>query len=113
MKELCKFLYGDKVGIEEYDSVKAVPLRYVAQAQLIEEEQEMYEELWAVFDKNGHSHHKEAFERAVHEVNNKKVHIGFDDPAEAEGAEAFILSEFVRIRDEIKRDFRKFYDSIA
>ena len=37
----------------------------------------MYEELWAVFDKDGHSHHKEAFERAVQEVNNKKVQIGF------------------------------------
>ena len=41
------------------------------------------------------------------------IHIGFDDPAEAEGTEEFILSEFVRIRDEIKRDFRKFYDSIS
>jgi arsenate reductase len=41
------------------------------------------------------------------------IHIGFDDPAEAEGSEEFILSEFIRIRDEIKRDFRKFYDSIA
>ncbi len=42
-----------------------------------------------------------------------RIHIGFDDPAEANGTEEFILSEFVRIRDEIKRDFRKFYDSIA
>ena len=43
----------------------------------------------------------------------KNIHIGFDDPAEVEGTEEFILSEFVRIRDEIKRDFRKFYDSIT
>ena len=41
-----------------------------------------------------------------------RLHIGFDDPAEAEGSEEFILSEFIRIRDEIKRDFRKFYDNI-
>jgi len=38
-----------------------------------------------------------------------RLHIGFDDPAEATGTENFILSEFRRIRDEIKRDFRKFY----
>jgi len=37
------------------------------------------------------------------------LHIGFDDPAEAEGPEEFILSEFRRIRNEIQRDFKKFY----
>jgi arsenate reductase len=41
-----------------------------------------------------------------------KIHIGFDDPAEAIGNETFILSEFIRIRDEIKRDFSKFYEKI-
>jgi len=39
-----------------------------------------------------------------------RLHIGFDDPAEATGSEEFILSEFRRIRDEIKRDFGKFYE---
>ncbi len=77
LKELCKYLYGEEAGVEEYENIRAVPLRYVAQAQLIEEEQQMYEELWAVFDKNGHSYHKKAFERAEKEVNNKKVQIGF------------------------------------
>ncbi len=37
------------------------------------------------------------------------IHIGFDDPAEAKGTEDEIYSEFRRIRDEIKRDFYKFY----
>ena len=41
----------------------------------------------------------------------KQIHIGFDDPAEAEGTEQFVLSEFRRIRDEIKRDFKKFFDN--
>ena len=41
-----------------------------------------------------------------------RLHIGFDDPAEAEGSEAYIQSEFIRIRDEIKRDFKKFYDEL-
>ena len=38
-----------------------------------------------------------------------RLHIGFDDPAEAVGSEEEIFAEFRRIRDEIKRDFFKFY----
>jgi len=41
-----------------------------------------------------------------------RIHIGFDDPAEATGTDEFVLSEFRRIRDEIKRDFSEFYKSI-
>ena len=39
----------------------------------------------------------------------KRLHIGFDDPAEVTGTDKHILSEFRRIRDEIKRDFKQFY----
>ena len=39
----------------------------------------------------------------------KQLHIGFEDPADATGTEEEILSEFRRIRDEIKKDFYKFY----
>ncbi len=42
----------------------------------------------------------------------RRIHIGFDDPAEAIGSEEFILSEFRRIRDEIKRDFSDFIHNI-
>jgi len=38
-----------------------------------------------------------------------RVHIGFDDPAEATGTEEEITNEFIRIRDEIKYDFYNFY----
>lgn len=38
-----------------------------------------------------------------------RLHIGFKDPAVVEGTEAFVLSEFRCIRDEIKRDFEQFY----
>ena len=38
-----------------------------------------------------------------------RLHIGFDDPAEATGTESEILNEFRRIRDEINRDFSRFY----
>lgn len=39
----------------------------------------------------------------------KQLHIGFEDPAEAEGTEEEVLSVFRRIRDEIKKDFYEFY----
>ena len=39
-----------------------------------------------------------------------RFHIGFDDPAEATGTEEFILSEFRRIRNEIQRNFKQFYE---
>lgn len=38
-----------------------------------------------------------------------RLHIGFDDPSHAEGSEEFIMSEFHRVRDEIKDGFYKFY----
>ncbi len=40
----------------------------------------------------------------------QRLHIGFDDPAEAEGSEEEVLAVFRRVRDEIKRDFRGFYE---
>ena len=39
----------------------------------------------------------------------ERLHIGFDDPSFAVGTEEFINSEFVRVRDEIKAGFEKFY----
>ncbi len=41
-----------------------------------------------------------------------RLHIGFDDPAEARGTESEIMKVFRRIRDEIKTDFTKLYKSI-
>ena len=38
-----------------------------------------------------------------------RLHIGFDDPADATGSEEEILSVFRRVRDEIKTDFFTFY----
>ena len=39
----------------------------------------------------------------------QNLHIGFEDPAEATGSEQEVLSLFRRVRDEIERDFRRFY----
>ena len=38
-----------------------------------------------------------------------RLHIGFDDPSHAVGTDEFIWSEFIRVRDEIKAGFWKFY----
>ena len=54
---------------------------------------------------------KESCPNFIGKVKNN-IHIGFDDPAEAEGSNNYILSEFVRIRDEIRRDFRGFYEGL-
>jgi arsenate reductase (thioredoxin) len=39
----------------------------------------------------------------------QQLHIGFDDPAEATGTEEEILTEFRRVRDEIRSRFDEFY----
>ncbi|MEA3317250.1 MAG: arsenate reductase ArsC [Bacteroidota bacterium] len=40
----------------------------------------------------------------------KRLHIGFDDPAEATGTKDEIKSEFIRIRDEINNNFSDLYN---
>jgi len=39
-----------------------------------------------------------------------RLHIGFDDPAEATGSEDEIYAVFRRVRDEIREQFKKFYE---
>jgi arsenate reductase len=38
-----------------------------------------------------------------------RLHLGFEDPSHAEGSEEFIISEFYRVRDEIKERFLALY----
>jgi len=38
-----------------------------------------------------------------------RLHIGFDDPAEAVGTEEEVMPVYRRVRDEIKRDFYEFF----
>ncbi len=38
-----------------------------------------------------------------------RLHMGFEDPSHATGSENFIMSEFRRIRDLIKKEFWDFY----
>ena len=39
-----------------------------------------------------------------------RMHMGFEDPSHATGSDEFIMSEFRRIRDEIRSTFFKFYN---
>ncbi len=39
-----------------------------------------------------------------------RLHIGFDDPTYATGTDAFVWSEYIRVRDEIKEGFRQLYE---
>lgn len=39
-----------------------------------------------------------------------RLHMGFEDPSNATGSEELIMSEFRRIRDEIRTTFYKFYN---
>jgi len=41
-----------------------------------------------------------------------RLHIGFDDPAEATGTEDQVMGVFRRIRDQIKYEFRCFYEKL-
>lgn len=41
-----------------------------------------------------------------------RLHIGFDDPSDLKGTEAYIHSEFIRVRDEIQTAFLDFYNTI-
>ena len=52
---------------------------------------------------------KESCPTFIGKVKNR-LHIGFEDPADATGTEEEVLSEFRKIRDEIERDFMRFYD---
>ena len=40
-----------------------------------------------------------------------RLHIGFDDPAMANGTEEEVLQLYRRVRDEIREQFNKFYNS--
>ena len=39
----------------------------------------------------------------------KRMHIAFDDPSEIQGSEEFVMNEFRRVRDEIRKRFAEFY----
>ncbi len=41
-----------------------------------------------------------------------RLHIGFDDPADAVGTEEEVMAVYRRVRDEIKQGFGQFYNSI-
>jgi hypothetical protein len=62
------------------DKYTAQPTRYVREAQMGLEDN-TYDEVWAIFDKDGHPKHKEAFELAEEIIGDKKVNIAFNSIA--------------------------------
>jgi len=54
---------------------------------------------------------KESCPMFTGKVKNR-LHIGFEDPAEAKGTEQEILSIFRKVRDQIKEGFYSFYNSV-
>jgi arsenate reductase len=40
-----------------------------------------------------------------------RLHIGFDDPADAEGSEQQVMPVYRRVRDEIKKEFYQLYQN--
>jgi arsenate reductase len=40
-----------------------------------------------------------------------RLHLGFEDPSKARGSEEFVMSEFRRVRDLIRNEFLKLYES--
>ena len=58
------------------DAFKAQPLAYVREAQKGLEDG-TYDEVWAVYDKDGHPKHKEAYDLALLKIGDKIVNIAF------------------------------------
>lgn len=44
-----------------------------------------------------------------HGIVKNRFHIGFDDPSDVVGSEDYIYSEFIRVRDEIRKRFLELY----
>ncbi len=53
-------------------------------------------------------HAKETCPAFIGKVKNR-LHIGFEDPSNSKGSNEYILSEFYRVRDEIKEEFYNLY----
>lgn len=76
LKDLSAAAENKLKTYEIADEFLAQPIRYVREAQMGLEDG-TFDEVWAVFDKDGHPKHKEAFELANESKNGKKVNIAF------------------------------------
>ncbi len=80
LKKIAKEKEAALKNYEIAEEFRAQPIRYVREAQ-IGLEDGTFDEVWAVFDKNGHPKHKEAFDLAANKVNGKTVNIAFSSIA--------------------------------
>lgn len=85
------------------DEYKAQPTRYVKEAQMALEDG-VYDEVWAVFDKDGHPDHFNASKLSKQKVNDKTVNIAFSSIS----FEYWVLLHFISTKkDFIKSNCRK------
>ena len=54
---------------------------------------------------------RESYPAFIGKVKNR-LHIGFEDPAGAQGSDEEVLTVFRRVRDQIGEEFRKFHDNL-
>ncbi|HNW75917.1 MAG TPA: arsenate reductase ArsC [Bacteroidales bacterium] len=54
---------------------------------------------------------KETCPLFIGKVKNRR-HMGFEDPADARGTKEEILAVYRRVRDQIREEFRAFYDTL-
>jgi hypothetical protein len=87
LKQVLNEPNGDIVEPE----YRTQPTKYVREAQLSLEDG-TFDEVWAVYDKDGHPNHKEAFDLSLNQINGKFVHLGFTSIA----FEYWILLHFER-----------------
>ncbi len=87
--------------------------------------QEIGIDISSQFPKFADSYINEAFDYVITVCDNAKdtcpvftgkvmhrLHIPFDDPADAVGTEEEVLAVYRRVRDEITKEFLKFYNSL-
>lgn len=75
---LTKGEEGERSAVEE--KFKAQPMAYVREAQKGLEDG-TYDEVWAVYDKDGHPKHPEAYKLANENIQGKFVNLGFSSIA--------------------------------
>jgi len=75
-KKILKTLVPNDLSLNIEEKYKAVPVRYVREAQQGLDD-DTFDEVWAVFDKDYHPRHKEAFQLANTPYNGNKVNVAF------------------------------------
>lgn len=94
-------------SIEKKYNIKSKPTSWVKEARDGLRD-DTFEEVWTVFDRNGHAAHEEAFLLAAEQLNGKQVNIAFSSVA----FEHWILLHFERNASPFKKSLCRTSDKI-